>query len=366
MREIDFYKIPLFTSIRNAVKQMDEGGIGFIACVDENDNVIGIISDGDFRRAVLSGVCLESSVQEIINRKFIHAPVNFKERDIEDIFQNGTVQQIPILDDGKLVDIITEESFYYKKGGIENKRSEIALPVVIMAGGKGKRLDPFTRILPKPLIPIGEKPIIEIIMDEYAKYGMRRFYISINHKGKMVKAFFADYNISYTIEYINESKPLGTAGALRFLENKISTPFFVTNCDVIIRADYPLIYKYHMENQYAITLIGSMQYHIIPYGVCEIENGGLLRKIVEKPSNNFLVNTGMYLLNPEVISLIPENEPLDMTDLINKMQKLDMPIGLFPISSDSWVDIGQWEEYKKAVRRIRWEENDESKYEIKN
>lgn len=353
MREIDFYKIPHFFSIRNAVKKMDEGGIGFISCVDENDNVIGIISDGDFRRAVLSGVSLENSVEEIMNREFIHAPVNFKKKDIENIFQNDTVQQIPIIDDGKLVDIITEESFYYNKGKVEKKRNEIDLPVVIMAGGKGVRLDPFTRILPKPLIPIGEKPVIEIIMDEYAKYGMRKFYVSINHKGNMIKAFFADYNIDYTIEYINESKPLGTAGALRFLENKIYAPFFVTNCDVIIRADYPLIYKYHVENNYTITLVGSMQYNTIPYGVCEIESGGLLKNIIEKPSNNFLVNTGMYLLNPELISLIPENEIFNMTDLINKLQKLNMPVGLFPISADSWLDIGQWGEYKKAVKKIK-------------
>ncbi|MBW2003486.1 MAG: CBS domain-containing protein [Deltaproteobacteria bacterium] len=359
MREIDLYKVPHFFSIREAIRQMDKGGIGFVACIDENDNVIGVVSDGDFRRAVLSGVCLENSVQEIINRNFASVPINFAEKDIENIFQNDVVQQIPVIDDGKLVDIITEESFYCKKGKVENKRNKIDLPVVIMAGGKGSRLDPFTRILPKPLIPIGEKPIIEVIMDEYAIYGMRKFYISINHRGRMIKAFFADYDIDYEIKYIYENKPLGTAGALKYLENKVYSPFFVSNCDVIIKADYSAIYKYHVKKEYSMTLIGSMQHHTIPYGVCEIENGGLLKKIVERPNNNFLINTGMYLLNPEVITLIPENESYDMIDLINKLQRINMPVGLFPISADSWLDIGQWEEYKKSVKKIGGEGDNE-------
>lgn len=359
MKEINFYKIPHSYSIRKAVKRMDEGGIGFVACVDENDHVIGIISDGDFRRAVLSGISLEKNVQEIVNGSFIYAPVNYKDKDLEDIFSNETVRRIPIIDNGKLVNIITEESFWPKRGSVRNEKNKIDLPVVIMAGGKGKRLDPFTHILPKPLIPIGEKPVIEIIMEEYAKYGMNEFYISINHKGNMVKAFFADCNLGYSIKYISEEKPLGTIGALRFLEKKIHSPFFVTNCDVIIKADYSLIYKYHQEKNYVITLIASMQTRTIPYGVCEIENGGLLKRIVEKPSNNFLVNTGMYLLNPEVIPLIPANESFDVTDLINKMLSLNMPIGLFPVSADSWLDVGQWEEYKKAVSKLREEASNE-------
>lgn len=352
MKEIDLYKVPQDYSIRKAVQRMDEGGIGFVACVDENDNVIGIITDGDFRRAVLYGISLESGVQEIINRNFIFVSAGSNEAEIEQIFGHGTIQHVPIIEDGKLVDIITEESFYGRKGPHENNRNKIDLPVVIMAGGRGKRLDPFTRILPKPLIPIGEKAIIEIIMDEYARYGMSKFIISINHKGNMIKAFFADHNNDYKIEYLHEGKPLGTSGALKYLEGKIDTPFFVTNCDVIIRTDYSLVHKHHLENRYYLTLIGSMQHITIPYGVCEIGSGGLLKKIVEKPSNSYLVNTGMYLLNPEVLSLIPDDEYFDMTDLINKLQMNNMPIGIFPISADSWIDIGQWDEYTKVISKI--------------
>lgn len=352
MKEITRYKVTQNSSIRKAVKVMDEGGIGFVVCVDEDDGIIGVLSDGDFRRAVLGGINLENRVLDIINKNFISVTAGFDEEEMENIFNKGTAQQIPILEAGKLVDIVTRDSFYCKKGGVESRHNEVRLPVVIMAGGKGNRLDPFTRILPKPLIPIGEKPVIEIIMDEYAKYGMKEFYVSINHKGNMIKAFFADYNVGYKIEYIHESKPLGTSGALKCLEGKVATPFFVTNCDVIIKADYGLIYKYHQDNKYALTLIGSMKHMIIPYGVCEIENGGLLKNIIEKPSSDILVNTGMYLLNPDVVSLIPENEYFDMTDLINKLRKLNMPIGLFPISADSWVDIGQLEEYTKAVNKL--------------
>ena len=360
MKDINAYKVLNTYSVRESIKKMDAGGIGFVACVDNNDNVIGIVSDGDFRRATLDNISLESPVEAIINKNFIHVSSNYVAQDIENIFEKDVIRQIPVIDDGKLVDIITEESFYIKKGEFENKRNQIDLPVVIMAGGKGSRLDPFTRILPKPLIPVGEKPIIEVIMDEYANYGMRKFYSSVNHKKQFIKAFLADYNMDYEIKYITEDKPLGTAGALKYLEGKIDSPFFVSNCDVIIRTDYPAIYKYHAEKKYDMTLVGSVQHHTIPYGVCEIENGGLLKNIVERPSNDYLINTGMYLLNPDVLTLIPKDQHFDITDLINNLQSAGRSVGLFPISSNSWFDIGQWEEYKKSIKKLGGEEEADS------
>jgi len=354
MKNLNKYIVYQNENIRDAIKKMDEGGIGFVVCVGKNENVIGVISDGDFRRAVLSGISLDENVLKITNKDFKYLTKGYLKKDATDLFRDTVVQHIPVLENGKLVEIITEEAFYDIRGD-EKSINVLNIPVVIMAGGKGTRLDPFTRILPKPLIPLGDKTMIEIIMYEYAKHGMRKFYISINHKGRMIKAFLANYNIDYEIKYINESKPLGTAGALKYLENKAYSPFFVSNCDVIIRADYSMIYKYHVEKGYLITLVASMQHHTIPYGVCKIEEGGLLKEIVEKPGNDILVNAGMYLLNPEVIPLIPENESFDMTDLINKMQSLNMPIGVFPVSADSWLDVGQWKEYTKSVKNIKGE-----------
>ena len=352
MREIDFYKIPLSFSIRKTIKRMDDGGIGFVVCVDDNDIVIGVISDGDFRRAVLSGISLEKRALEIINRDFIHVPVDYEAKDIANIFQKGIAQQIPVVDGGKLVDIITEESLYLHQKTIKYKRKKLNLPVVIMAGGKGTRLEPFTHILPKPLIPIGDKPIIEIIMDNYAKFGMTRFYVSVNHKAKMIKAYFEDFSEKYHILFIDEDKPLGTAGALKFLENKIKSPFFVTNCDILIETNYLEIYKYHKQGNYSMTFVGSMQHHIIPYGVCKIDNDGELKEMKEKPEYDFLVNTGMYILNPDTFKFIPYNESFDITDLIRKLKQNNKKIGVYPVSEKSWIDIGQWEEYKKSLSML--------------
>ena len=221
-----------------------------------------------------------------------------------------------------------------------------------MAGGKGTRLDPFTRVLPKPLIPIGERTIIEIIMDNFSQFGIREYYISINHKGKMIKAYFEDNTPDVTISYLEENAPLGTAGALKLLGDTVQGDFFVSNCDIIVRADYRSIYDFHKENNFALTLIASMQHHVIPYGVCEIEEGGALREIREKPEYDFLVNTGFYLLSADILKHIPADTRFDMPDLIKILQSNQLSVGVYPVSEKSWIDIGQWSQYKQAIEKL--------------
>lgn len=350
MKNINQYKVIEKYSIRYAIKQLDHGGIGFIVIVDKNDKVVGVLTDGDFRRAVLNGVELSNCVENIITKDFTFLEINYTKEDISKLLKNTKARHIPILKNDKLVDIITKNSYSNVKEDIVPEENKINLPVVIMAGGKGTRLDPFTRILPKALIPIGGKPIIEVIMDAYAKYGMKDFYISVNHKDKMIKAYFEDYVGNFIFTYINEDKPLGTAGALKLLEGKFNDSFFVSNCDIIIKSDYTKILKFHKNGKYDLTIVGSIQHHTIPYGVCEIENGGTLKNINEKPEYDYLVNTGMYLINPEVLELIPENEFYHITHLIDKLKKECHKIGVYPVSAKSWIDVGQWKEYHNAEK----------------
>ncbi len=352
MQELNQYQIAKDASIRAAIKKMDKGGIGMIVCVDDAGAVIGVVTDGDFRRAILRGVSLEESIAQIVNTEFHSLAPKHDNQEVVQIFKKTGGKPIPILKKGKLLDIITEESFFKIKSAVSKKAKALNAPVVIMAGGKGTRLDPFTRVLPKPLIPIGEKPIIEIIMERFAEYGMTKFYISVNHKKKMLKAFFEDYHESYAIDFIEENEPLGTAGALKFLEGRIAVPFFVTNCDIIIESDYKDMYEFHRDNGYDLTLIASMQHHKIPYGVCEIENQGNLKSLKEKPEYDFLANTGFYLLRPEVLEYIPHGQHFDMTDLITRLQSQQKKVGVYPISEKAWIDVGQWEEYKKSIERI--------------
>ncbi len=351
MKNLNKYIVYQNQNIRDAIKTMDKGGIGFVVCVDNNENVVGVIANGDFRRAILSGISLNKNVLQITNKDFKYLTNGYLKKDAFDLFQKTVIQHIPILENGKLVEIITKEAFYDIKGK-EKSNNVLDIPVMIMAGGKGSRLDPLTRILPKPLFPIGDKPTIEVIMDEFAKYGLNNFYISVNHKAQMIKAYFEDQDIDYKIEFIEESQALGTAGALKYLENKCVSPFFVSNCDIVIKNDYSDIYKFHEEENFDLTIVASMQHHTIPYGVCKIENNGHLKEIKEKPEYDFLVNAGMYLLNPLICKLIPKEEYFDMTDLIEKAQKTGLNVGVYPVSEKSYIDIGQFGEYKKTLKLL--------------
>lgn len=351
MNNLSDFTIHHKKTIREAFKQETVNKGGCVIVVDDDNKALGIVSDGDFRRAIWNGVSLEGPIASIMNDKFISFNKgNYTSNDVKQAFLSKHIMQIPILREGFLVDVIFRDDFYENKLKIVKPRLQI--PVVIMAGGKGTRLDPFTRVLPKPLIPIGDKPVIEIIMDKFAEYGVSEFYISVNHKEKMIRAFFEDSHNGYTISYINEESYLGTAGALKYLEGKIDTPFIVSNCDIIIDADYTRISDFHRDNNYDLTLVVSVQHHVIPYGVCKLRNEGELDTMEEKPGYNFLVNTGLYILNPDVLLLIPPGEQFNMTDLIKKLRDNNRRIGVYPVSEESWTDVGQWGEYKKAMEKI--------------
>jgi len=351
MNNLSDFTIHHKTTIREAFKQETVNKGGCVIVVDDDNKVLGIVSDGDFRRAIWKRVSLEEPIISIMNDKFVSFDEgNYTSDDIKKAFLSKDIMQIPILQEGFLVDVIFRDDFYENKLNIVKPRLQI--PVVIMAGGKGTRLDPFTRVLPKPLIPIGDKAVIEIIMDRFAEHGITDFYVSVNHKEKMIRAFFEDSHNRYTISYINEESYLGTAGALKYLEGKIDTPFIVSNCDIIIDADYTRISDFHRDGNYDLTLVVSVQHHVIPYGVCKLRNEGELDTMEEKPGYNFLVNTGLYILNPDVLSFIPPGEQFNMTDLIKKLRDNNRRIGVYPVSEESWTDVGQWGEYKKAMEKI--------------
>lgn len=336
------------TSIRVAVETIDFCGIGIVFVVNDRNYVIGVVTDGDFRRAVLDNVSLSDQVVEIMNKDFVFVEKNYSTEDIAEKFKlHKLIQHIPVLTDGNLIDVIVKESFVGTQG--HSHYVQVDLPVVIMAGGRGTRMAPFTHVLPKPLIPIGDKTMLEIIMMEYAKFGVEQYYISINYKGNIIKAYFQDHETDFNISYISEDKPLGTAGALKSLDGNMKTPFFVSNCDIIIKTDYSKIYEFHKEGNYALTLVASMQHHVIPYGVCNVEKNGQLISISEKPEYDMLVNSGMYILNPEVLQYIPENEFFHITHLMEALMKNGQHVGVYPVSERSWVDVGQWDEFKKAL-----------------
>jgi dTDP-glucose pyrophosphorylase len=341
------YLIKKTSTIRDALKMMDKGAIKTLYAHQEK-KLLGSISDGDIRRAILANMPLERKISDIMN---INPCVVFRDTDnqkIKILFIKNKFESIPIIDNKNIIiDIITWNNFFSD----ENTSSYDSLnnEVVIMAGGKGTRMKPFTNIFPKPLIPVGEKTMVEVIMDEFKKYSIENFYFTVNYKKELLKAFF-EKNCQYNISFIDETEFNGTASSIKLIQHKFEKPFFVANCDILIKCDYADIVKFHDKGHYDITIVASLKHFQIPYGVCEIESGGNLMKIDEKPQYDYLVNTGLYLLNPDVIQYIPSNEFFHMTHLIEKLKSVGKQIGVFPVSEKSWFDIGQWNEYRENIK----------------
>ena len=330
--------------IKNVVKQMDKSKIGIAICVDKNKKVVGVFTDGDFRKAVYNGVDLNKKVDKIMNKNFVYVSKNYSNNKIKKIFKNNFIQYIPVLSRKKLINLVERKFFFREKdstyGNMNNQ-------VVIVAGGKGQRLAPFTEILPKPLIPINDEPIIKKIMEEFYKFDMKNFHITLFDKAKMIKGYFHDHGLPFQIKYYEETKPLGTAGSLFVFKKKFENPVFVTNCDIILKANYNEILKFHKKNNHDLTIVASMRHLKIPYGVCKINKNGTLIGVTEKPEYDFLVNTGFYLLNPKLFKIIPKNRYLDMTDFFKIVKNKNLNIGVFPVSNNSWYDVGKWDEYDK-------------------
>ena len=246
-----------------------------------------------------------------------------------------------------VIDYLTWNDFFKneKKFEILNK-----IPLVVMAGGKGTRMEPFTKIFPKALLPVKEKPIIQHIIEKFAQSGVNKFFITVNYKTVILKSFFSELNLNYSISFIHEKNPLGTVGGLRLLKNKVLTPFFVTNCDTIINVNYDNVYRFHLKNKNDLTLVASNKQYQVPYGVCQISKKGSLHKLIEKPKHDYLVNTGLYIMNPKVLNLIPKNKFLNINNLLKSIKRKKMKIGVYPVSEESWSDIGQWSEYNKFFK----------------
>ena len=262
-------------TIKEAMRQMGEAGHKIIFVVDENELLLGSVTDGDIRRWILKGRSLQSKIAKVYNRRPIFVSEDYQKNEVKKIMLRKKIGWIPVVNkDQRIVHILLWSDIFERESKIPGTKFNI--PVVIMAGGKGTRLDPFTRILPKPLIPIGDKTILEMILEKFTAFGIRQFYLSINHKSRIIKAYFEEITPNFQIKYLEESEPLGTAGSLRLLLNKVRGPVLVSNCDIIIEADYPEIVEFHKARKNDITMVSSFRHFTIPYGICRIENGGTL------------------------------------------------------------------------------------------
>ena len=346
------FLLPQTRTVRQAMEQLEKTEEKIVFVVDESSRLVGSLTDGDIRRWILSDGDLKAPAHRICNRKPCTASKGYDPEQVRAEMLDRNIGCVPVLNASReIVRLLFWKGLF--QGAVASKpKGRIELPVVIMAGGRGTRLEPFTNILPKPLIPVGDRTVIETIIDQFRPYGVNRFHLSVNYKSKIIKSFFEELAPSYLIEYLEEEEPRGTAGSLRALSASGPESIIVTNCDILVQADYSELVAFHVANGYDITLVASLKDYRIPYGVCELEAGGSLAKITEKPKYSFLVNTGMYVVRRNRLDLIPERERCDMPDLMKRVKAAGGRVGVFPVGEHAWIDTGEWSEYRKALEHL--------------
>lgn len=329
-------------SIVEAMEKIDINAKGILFIVNEKEQICGSLSDGDIRRWIIKTGDLTAKTSLAMNTQV--KCLSEEENDQANFYMKKLfINAIPIVDaENHILNI----SFQGDANNFKNNDLN-GIPVIIMAGGKGTRLYPYTKILPKPLIPIGDVPIIERIMNQFNNYGISKFYITVNYKKAMIKAYLRENNLPYEIEFIEENKPLGTAGSIRLIEEELDNPVIISNCDVLIEANYSKILEYHIKNENVMTIVSSLKNMIIPYGVLNTSENGIVNSINEKPHYSVLINTGMYIVNPDVIKKIPQDSVYHMTDLADLLIREHYKVGMYPISENSYLDMGQFEEMKR-------------------
>lgn len=334
-------------SLLSSLQLMDDVKVKMLF-VFTGDHFEGIVTIGDIQRAIIKGLPMNSSVSSILSEDKQYASVVENKDDVRKKMLKLRAECMPVVNEqGELVDVYFWSDLF--KQSEPQQREKVNLPVVIMAGGKGTRLKPITNVIPKPLVPVGDKTILEVILDQFESIGCHKFYMSVNYKADMMKYYLSQLDHKYDVEFFTEDKPLGTIGSVSLLKGKITTPFFVSNCDSINEQDYRDVWDYHVSNNNNMTIVTMVKSFKIPYGVIETGEDGLMTALKEKPEQTYQVNTGVYILNPELIDEIPEGEFFHITHLMEKVQSRGGRVGCFPVSEHSWKDMGEWSEYLKMI-----------------
>lgn len=346
MNKSDIQKITGMADITlaHAMQEIDSNASGILFLVDEHMRLVACITDGDIRRFLLSGGKLDAPAIQAANR---NPKTACDLEEAKKLYHKKNFIVIPIVDpSGVIID------FYNGNGSSVKDRPALNIPVVINAGGRGTRLDPFTKVLPKPLIPVGDLPIIELIMKEYQTYSCNDFHIIVNYKRELMKAYFADNEKKYDITWYDEDKPLGTGGGLSLLKGKFNGTFFFANCDALLTANYERMLQFHRDNGNVITMICAYKTLNIPYGIVEIGLNGKIDKMQEKPTMSFLTNTGIYIVEPEVVEDIEKDTPIGFPDIIEMERRKGKKTAVFPVSENDWMDMGQISELEKMRKRL--------------
>ncbi|MFJ8102433.1 nucleotidyltransferase family protein [Lysinibacillus sp. NPDC096212] len=330
-------------TLLDTMKIIDDSSLQIAVVVDREQHLLGTVTDGDIRRGILRGEGLDVPITSIMNPNPISAKAGQKHYRYKQLMKSKMLKQMPIVDEtNKIVDILFSDNLELTL----NKNT-----VILMLGGLGTRLRPLTNDTPKSMLNIGNKPILETIIEGFKQYGYTHFVFSVNYKKEVIQDYFQNGEaFDVTIEYVEESKRMGTAGALSLLENRPTKPFFVMNGDLLTQVNFDQLMQFHIEHQSMATMCVREYEYQIPYGVIETAGTDLVT-IKEKPIHRSFVNAGIYVLNPEVFECIPQDEFYDMPTLFEQLIEKDKKTSAFPIR-EYWLDIGQKDEYERADREF--------------
>lgn len=340
MKNFEKVKLAIDSTIKEALQIIDSGALKIALVMDDENRLLGTLTDGDIRRGLLNGLTLDSTIEPVVNRNPIVCNINDTKETILKIALDKKIYQIPIVNlDGELIGINDVDELL--------KPKDLPNNVILMVGGLGTRLRPLTDDTPKPLLKVGEKPILETIINRFSSYGFNNIYLCVNYKSQAIEDYFGDgSDFGVNIKYIHEDKRMGTAGALSLIENKITEPFFVMNGDLLTNVNFENMLEYHLENQATATM-GIREYDFqVPYGVVNLDNHHIL-SIEEKPTHKFYVSGGMYILNPDILKFIPDNTYYDMPTLFETLIESKLKTISFPIR-EYWLDIGQLSDFQRA------------------
>ncbi len=344
---ISKYLVKADRSVKEVIQHMEENFLKAVLITQGDRELLGLFSLGDMRHFFLNGGKLSDSITVAMNKEPI---VFFSALEVEEDKKHRELIIYPIINENReVINVITDEK---ERNGLGVSNALESIQVVIMAGGKGTRLYPYTKILPKALIPIGDYTISERIINNFQQYGCKHFVMILNHKANMIKTYFEEIDKEYRIDFEKESKFLGTGGGLALLKGKINNTFFLSNCDILIDADLECIYKTHKKEKNKITFVCAMKDVVIPYGIIETDSYGKITEIKEKPEFSFLTNTGVYVVEPEVIEELVDDEFIHLPDIAKRYIEKGEKVGVFPISEKSWMDMGQFNEMDSMVKRL--------------
>lgn len=341
------------TTVKEAMQKLNETAQKILFVIDQDQHLLGTVSDGDIRRGIINGSPFNGSIEAIMCKKFTvldHKNLELKKQ-AKALMLEYKINHIPLVDErSRILDVILWTDILSNGEDVKTKTFHDN-PVVIMAGGKGTRLDIFTNIFPKPLLPIGDRPAIEFIMERFYEYGFSKFIYTLNYKKEYVKLFLKEKAFPYDIDWVEENEFLGTAGSLALLREKLKDTFFVVNCDSILKVDFEEILRLHKEQGAALTVVGSHNEINVPFGVLSISNGKL-DQICERPVHDMIINTGMYVMEPRVLLRLTPGVAMDMDALINKVAENER-VNVYPVYGRDWIDVGQWEEYRKGIKYLQ-------------